>query len=127
MKFSEAVKEVENNRKKVFQSIPINPYDDVLRLSIRQDNYLEIINLHTDKSQSTININRDWEEVKKPVTWQEAFEAWSIEKKDIYCQIDERKFEYSGGNPWCCNCDRATGRIESVSRAEILHGKWFIK
>ena len=115
MKLSEAVAEIENDKTKVFESISINPYDGVLRLSIRDDRYFEIINLSTGKNQSLTNIDRVWAEIKKPVTWQEAIQAWATKK--TVSMID------GNGTEWIYDDTKAMEFVEE----EILYGTWYIK
>ena len=68
------------------------------------------------------NAFADWEEVKEPVTWQEAIQAWVEEHKTIRCVINDKIFVYQGG---CISLRDNENRLP-LTRREFLDGEWYI-
>ena len=62
-----------------------------------------------------IRLSLSWEEVKQPVTWQEAIQAWATKK--TVSMIDRN------GTEWIYDDTKAMEFVEE----EILYGTWYIK
>jgi hypothetical protein len=96
VKTSEVFKELEINPNKIFEMSIRNGY---FRYELkRKGQYFNITCYNKDGSlveehmaagrfNGNINIDADWQEVKQPVTWQEAIEALTKDKKDVFVDI----------------------------------------
>lgn len=72
-------------------------------------------NLKYEKIRITdLNGFEEWELVQEPVTWQEAMQAWALEQKKVYYEMDGHKYEL----------DRWNARFHP---AAIVRGKWYIE
>ena len=124
MKLWEVLKELEENPKKVFECNLISDFKAVMST---RDGYfdLKIFNYYGElisqeikggAFNENIRINRDWQEVKQPVTWQEAIEAWA-EGKKITCECEGvgTFFRPSNVSSACF-----TAKL-------ITHGTWYIE
>lgn len=69
-------------------------------------------------------LEMEWKEVKEPVTWQEAIEAW-IDGKTIYCLLNGEKFIYERSPLRKSLYD--TEWKSSISAAELMNGDWYIE
>lgn len=64
--------------------------------------------------------NYEWEEVKQPVSWQEAIEAW-LNGKDIYYTFNDSKTFIEGDKIYFKTPYRP------LSKDEISEAKWYIE
>lgn len=111
----EMIKELSENPDKKFKS-----KDGIIVYNLGCGIYFD--NDEGKRIEYAINIYDKWKEVKEPVTWQEAIQAW-VEGKTIYCILqdnqDSYKYIYSGtgfrNNKIC------------ISRKEIVEGNWYIE
>lgn len=66
------------------------------------------------------NAFAEWAEIKEPVTWQEAIQAW-IDGKNIYCILGDETYKYTGhdilGDDYCFG----------IGKDELVLGKWYIE
>ena len=132
MKLWEVLKELEENPKKRFKSIKrMSDVESVLWIGSNDYLYLERkkldgTKLPVDKSSGgfngNINIYADWQEVKQPVTWQEAIEAWMNGKTIGVTQKDIEKRFYEGKDYLLRD-----QHGDSVSEDEIAEGTWYIE
>ena len=107
MKLWEVLKALEENPDKKFKSVNYNQEEIII--SMGAGCY--------DLPFRVLDSNRDWQEIKQPVTWQEAIEAWANGK--LICTTNE-----AGGRV----CRRGgEGRFMSLSPTEIFHGTWYIE
>jgi len=70
-----------------------------------------------------LNINDEWEEVLKPITWQEALEAWAKGKK-VKSIFDNREFIYTQEDGIDSLVDFSDE--QPLCALEILKGIWYI-
>lgn len=111
MKLWEALKELEENPKKVFKSN--NGFGEV---TLGYSNGIEFIGVQKTKNGTFLSELRDWQEVKQPVTWQEAIEAWANGKK-IRCKCE-------GGETFY----RPSKESSACFTAKLItHGTWYIE
>lgn len=123
MKLWEVLKALEENPKKKFK------YENLDRIytmgidTVCGERFYELTAVN-DKGDSinhlpsggfygNFTLDNDWTEVKTPVTWQEAIEAWA-KGKIITCKAHGVSYMY-GQN------------TESIVRYLILNGTWYIK
>lgn len=103
MKFSDVIRELENNPEKEFQHIDTHNEKCVIKTD--EDYYIfKIYNSNGNLIESTRpgggfneNLNiyfNDWEEVRRSVSWQEAIQAW-IEGKTICVQEHTLEYTYT--------------------------------
>ena len=79
------MKALEENPKKVFKN-------DINReISISAQGGIAFIDVYFQNGNCYIDPSKDWHEVKQPVTWQEAIEAWANGKR-IRCVINKAEF-----------------------------------
>lgn len=125
MKLWEVLKELEENPEKRFKSFNRTlGIENVLELS-ESHLYLKRTNLHGEELPSdtdsggfngNINIHADWQEVKQPVTWQEAIEAWA-NGKAVKCECEGGvTFFKPPRQSSACFTDKL-----------ITHGTWYIE
>ena len=77
MKLWEVLKELEENPDKKFKSVNYNQEEIII--SMGAGCY--------DLPFRVLDSNRDWQEVKQPVPWQEAIEAWA-KGSSIKCECE---------------------------------------
>mgnify|MGYP000915224407 FL=1 len=68
-----------------------------------------------------IHIDEEWEEVKEPVSFMEAVEAFD-EGEDIYCLLEGEKYVYRSCNFGLVEEENKT----PITPVEILKGEWYI-
>lgn len=128
MKLWEVIKELSENPKKKFEYIFGNQ-KHVLKcsnmgyfyLDIYYDN--EIVESKTAMGgfNGNIDIKWSWQEVKQPVTWQEAIQAW-LDGKRI--KLEKPVTDKSG------ILGSLIGPMNDgiyITKEEFEHGKWYIK
>ena len=127
MKLSEVIKAIEENPRRKFECVEgRNTYTISASSTFNHIFYnLHAVNCKgndiSDSPMGGFNGNftfkADWQEVKQPVPWQEAIEAWANGK--LICTTNE-----AGGRV----CRRGgEGRFMSLSPTEIFHGTWYIE
>lgn len=129
MKLWEVLKALEENPKKRFECSLSSGFKALMSTS---DGYfdLKIFDCYgklisQEKKGGAFNenirVNNDWQEVKQPVPWQKAIEAWANGGK-VKCILHGKSFTYDSskwGNMYSGDgylCD-----------SEILHGTWYIE
>lgn len=104
MKLWEVLKELDENPNKRFKSVNYNQEEIII--SMGTDCY--------DLPFRVIDSSRDWQEVKQPVTWQEAFEAW-LNGTPVYCILENgKKVEYDQN-------------INFIHAHSLKTGTWYIE
>jgi len=76
-----------------------------------------------------LELNREWTEVKQPVTLQEALEAWA-EGKKIICEVSSSIYTHKNTTTY----KNTTGFLRDnngsgspLSKCEITNGTWYIE
>lgn len=115
MKLWEALKELEENPKKVFKSN--NGFGEV---TLGYSNGIEFIGVQKTKNGTFLSELREWQEVKQPVTWQEAIEAW-VNGKTIKCTMQGSDFVFDGYKP------KLRDQIDTIGRIQLREGTWYIE
>ena len=110
MKLWEALKELEENPDKKFKSVNYNQEDIII--SMGAGCY--------DLPFRVLDSNRDWQEIKQPVTWQEAIEAWA-NGKPIKCVIN------GGSTLYKSKSGLQDSLGWAVSPVHIKNGTWYIE
>ena len=116
MKLWEALKALEENPKKIFKS---NEGFGEVTLEYREG--VKFIGIQKTSYGAFISELRDWHEVKQPVTWQEAIEAWANGGK-VKCILHGKSFTYDSSK-WG-NMYSGDGYL---CGSEILNGTWYIE
>lgn len=108
MKLWEVLKALEENPEKEFECVG-------MRL-IRESGTYRFINVNTRERNFYMGVDNDWQEIKKPVTWQEALEAWA------------------NGKPIKCECEfgiiyfKPPRQSSACLTAKLItHGTWYIE
>jgi len=123
MKLWEVIKALEENSKKVFE-VEGSPshrigFSDEGTLSwlnpYGEDNCDFSIATYDNNKYGSDNIHTDWQEVKQPVPWQEAIEAWK-DGKTIYSY-----------NPQNHNSYPKDKQILTICSEEIANFEWYIE
>lgn len=110
MKLWEVLKALEENPKKVFKSSLAG-----VEYKISLDGDVTAFEASTGK-YTGLNNDRDWQEIGRPVPWQEAIEAWADGKKiRCKCEGGETFFRPSNVSSACF-----TAKL-------ITHGTWYIE
>ena len=112
MKLWEVLKALEENPDKKFKSVNYNQEEIII--SMGADCY--------DLPFRVLDSNRDWQEVKQPVPWQEAIKAWMNGKTIGVTQKDIEKRFYEGKDYLLRD-----QHGDSVSEDEIAEGTWYIE
>lgn len=123
MKLWEVIKQLEENPNKRF----INTYSDkvmevrqeegFMDFTVKVNNVIRNWNLEDSVELSDNN----WQEVKQPVTWQEAIEAW-VNGGKVKCILHGESFIYDSSQ-WK-NMYSGDGYL---CDSEILNGTWYIE
>ena len=111
MKLWEVLKELDENPNKRFKSVNYNQEEIII--SMGTGCY--------DLPFRVLDSNRDWQEIKQPVTWQEAIEAWANGGK-VKCILHGESFIYDSSQ-WK-NMYSGDGYL---CDSEILNGTWYIE
>lgn len=114
MKLWEAFKALEENPKKVFK----DKFSRTIHINDKGGIQFNGVNIVRAKTFGVCYIDPkvDWQEVKQPVTWQEAIEAWANGKKiRCKCEGGETFFRPSNVSSACF-----TAKL-------ITHGTWYIE
>ena len=127
MKTSEVIEALERNPNKRFEC---NLFSGFKALMSTRDGYfdLKIFNCYGElisqekkggAFNENIRVNKDWQEVKQPVTWQEAIEAW-VNGNTISCEFNGHKSIYSQGY---------LGDQNTLApiKSEFKEGTWYIE
>lgn len=111
MKLWEVLKELEENPMKVFEHESLDQRAFVSGgLIIEEGQHRKLIYMN------------DWQEVKQPVTWQEAIEAWADGKK-IRCVIGKAEYIF-GRSPYREFQDQ---NDYGLAPEHITKGTWYIE
>jgi len=73
MKLSEVIKELEKDRSKIYKSENVNLYT-------REGKYLHFSNTIIDTQIGCINLDREWEEIKQQLTFEEVLNNGKVFK-----------------------------------------------
>lgn len=136
MKIWESMKELSNNPLKTFEHKD-GPRTHILKTDFSPDNpdsVCYIVHYCHDENGNdvtdepfgdffgNIELFDNWQEVKQPVTWQEAFKAWAMGGKTICCKKpNSLPLVYE-------NKTRLDDQFGSgVCPGEILSGTWYIE
>lgn len=127
MKLWEVLKELEENPKKVFEcdtGSRIKFFDNKLYWYDKHDNPKEVFEIRDKRSGTGLRHNTGdiWQEVKQPVPWRAAIEAWMNGKTISVTQKDIGKRFYEGKDYLLRD-----QHGDSVSEDEIAEGTWYIE
>ena len=128
MKLWEVMKALDENPKKVFRSKVTNSRLMFKNGELVWENQFMKIEKFTIYDKRTFvefdslidNTGDIWEEVKQPVTWQEAIEAW-VSGKTIKCTIQGSDYVFDGHKP------KLRGQIDTIDRSQLRDGTWYIE
>ena len=112
MKLWEVLKALEENPKKRFTS----KFGSMSAEIFADD--LSVNFMHTESLELSLDASRDWQEVKQPVTWQEAIEAWANGKLIKY-ENEHGCLTYSGNT--------LKDEIGPLASYQLTTGTWYIE
>lgn len=117
MKLWEVMKALEENPEKKFALKGRNQVIGTTRLA-------RGVTVAVDDSQfqyvAELEFSDNWEEVKQPVPWQEAIEAW-MNEKTVRCEIGEENYIFSRST------DEFKDDLGAVTRIQLYEGTWYIE
>ena len=122
MKLWEVMKKLDENPNKRFKhelgSI-IGFADNVLQWLEKDGEIIEPFCVRDRRSGTGIchNTGDDWQEVKQPVTWQEAIQAWAENGKTI-------RVEFENGNQEQFDSPH---KLNTICPDDINLGKWYVE
>lgn len=111
MKLWEVLKALDENPKKRFKSVNYNQEEIII--SMGADCY--------DLPFRVIDSDRDWQEVKQPVTWQEAIQAWA-DGDTVKCVLGKSESVFFGEKIAFRNQDASV-----IDKVQIREGTWYIE
>lgn len=129
MKYSEAIKLLEENPNNVVMAQCAVMGGWIVRMSVVRgiSRYFHFEVLEGGKVidesscaggfNGNVALNLDWQLVRKPVTWQEAIQAWGEGRK---IRIKNRH----GGESFCSG---GVGALINVTHDELVHGTWYVE
>lgn len=125
MKLWEVLKALEENPKKVFEcdtGSRIKFFDNKLYWYDKHDNPKEVFEIRDKRSGTGLchNTGDIWQEIKQPVPWQEAIEAW-VNGKTIKCTFNNSDFVFDGYKP------KLRGQVDTIDRSQLQKGTWYIE
>ena len=130
MKLWEVIKELTENKDKKFvfdngdriytMSIDRSCGSKYFHLSAINDKGADISELDSGEFDGNFTVNDDWQEVKQPVTWQEAIRAW-VYGKTIQCVINCSQYMFDG------NSEHLEDILGSATKKQFEEGKWYIE
>lgn len=125
MKLWEVLKALEENPEKVFEcdtGSRIKFFDNRLHWYDKHGNPKEAFEIRDKRSGTGAchNTGDFWHEVKQPVTWQEAIEAWT-NGKTIRCEDGGYDYLFSGGK------NTLTDSVGPIDKYQITKGTWYIE
>ena len=112
MKLWEVFKALEENPKKVFK----DKHSRTIHINDKGGIQFNGVNIVRSKTFGVCYIDPkvDWQEVKQPVTWQEAFEAW-LNGTPVYCILENgKRVEYDQN-------------INFIHAHSLKTGTWYIE
>lgn len=118
MKLWEALKALDENPNKMFKSS--EGYGEV---TLEYRGGVKFIGIKKTLYGAFISESRDWQEVKRPVPWQEAIEAWA-NWKTIKCEVGELAFTYNPKKNLTLLDTLDNGHM---CLSEITDGTWYIE
>ena len=118
MKLWEVMKKLDENPNKRFKNeldSIIGFADNVLQWLEKDGEIIEPFLVRDRRSGTGIchNTGDDWQEVKQPVTWQEAIQAW-VEGKRVTLKFDRCEYDFCGFSD------------KSNTRRAIKSGTWYV-
>ena len=116
MKLWEVLKELEENPEKVFKSN--NGFGEV---TLEYSNGIKFIGIQKTRDGSFLSEIRDWQEIKQPVTWQEAIEAWA-DGDTVKCVLGKSESVFFGEKIAFRNQDASV-----IDKVQIREGAWYIE
>ena len=116
MKLWEVLKELDENPNKRFKSVNYNQEEIII--SMGTGCY--------DLPFRVLDSNRDWQEIKQPVTWQEAIEAWA-NGKTIKCVHYGENYAFEGRSVFLATDEHVEPSNVEPSKKMILDGTWYIE
>ncbi|QUH21457.1 hypothetical protein [Alkaliphilus sp. B6464] len=121
MKLSEVIAILEEKPNKTF----ISDKDTPNEITAQSNNTVISFRYTQDNNEfvRAIFIDRDWQEVKQPVTFTEAIKALEKESS-VYCEVDQRLYLYKAPKHEFHEILGTNGA--GISIGEILYGKWYI-
>lgn len=128
MKLWEVLKELEENREKKYKMI--STFWKIHEIGLDDNGYYTFSTIYNGKNidaepggwfGGNIYQEADWQEVKQPVTWQEAIEAW-VNGKTVKCVDDEGK-AWTYKQKWLV----ASEDDNALALNEIKYGTWYIE
>lgn len=130
MKLCEVLKELEENRDKKYKMV--SKFGKIHEIGLDNNGYYAFSSIFYGKNiddkpsggfSGNVHRDADWQEVKQPVTWQEAIEAWA-NWKTIKCEVGELAFTY--------NPKKNLTLLDTLDKghmclSEITEGTWYIE
>ena len=130
MKLWEVIKKLTENKDKKFvfdnglriytMSIDRSFGSKYFHLSAINDKGADISELDSGEFDGNFTVNDDWQEVRQPVTWQEAFQAW-IDGCDIRCEGGGRVSKFKNGSLLLDNLECPP------SKWMMKNGTWYVE
>lgn len=121
MKLWEVLKELEENPKKRFIS---NKKDITIQRMFDDTSFTFGIGAY---NKFLIDVEEGYEEIKTPVTWQEALEAWAFKGKTIRCTLNDLDYIYKHESNHSGDVLLIESYGDPLELDEIKFGTWYIE
>ena len=128
MKLWEVLKELEENRDKKYKTV--SKFGKIHEIGLYNDGYYAFSSIFNGKNiddkpgggfGGNIYQEADWQEIKQPVTWQEAIEAW-MNGEPIKCVLEESVSVFDGEK-----INFRDSRSNAVDKVQLRNGTWYIE
>ena len=125
MKLWEVLKELEENRDKKYKMV--SKFGKIHEIGLDNNGYYAFSSIFDGKNiddkpsggfSGNVYRDADWKEVKQPVTWQEAIEAWANGKRIKY-ENERGCLTYSGNT--------LKDEIGPLASYQLTTGTWYIE
>lgn len=133
MKLWEVLKELEENRDKKYKMV--SRFGKIHEIGLDNNGYYAFSSIFDGKNiddkpsggfSGNVHRGADWQEVKQPVPWQEAIEAWA-NWKTIKCVHYGENYVFEGRSVFLATDEHVEPSNVEPSKKMILDGTWYIE
>ena len=136
MKLWEVLKALEENPKRKFEYGNVDRFytmgihkvygESYFQLTAVNEEGKNISDLASGQFDGNFTLDNDWQEIKQPVTWQEAIEAWATKGKDISCKIVKQEYYFKKFKEKY-NTELQDHNGYGIAWEHITKGTWYIE